>query len=48
MNALLLEAINGGRGVNIWPIIEIDFIEFYQRGEWVLSAAFYIIKEYQP
>ena len=36
------------RGVYIWPIIEIGLIVFSEKGEWDLSAAFYLIKNIDP
>ena len=33
-----------GPGVYLWPIMEIDFIVFSERGEWHLSAALYLLK----
>ena len=32
----------------IWPIMEIDFMVFSERGEWDLPAAFDLMKNIDP
>ena len=46
IKSVLLRLLRGPGGVFIWPIMEIDFIVFSDRGEWDLPAAFYLIKKF--
>ena len=43
---LVTHKIKGAGGVSIWTIMEIGFIVFFERGEWDLPTAFYLIKKY--